>query len=310
MFGILNLNKPQGWTSRDAVNYVQKIVYPSKLGHAGTLDPLATGVLLVALGPATHLIPYLQRMPKRYLARFRFGCRSDSDDMETSIEEIALPSIHRSEFENQLSSHEGLHWQAPPKYSAIKHDGKRAYALARQGQTLALEPRLVQLHSARVSHWAWPEVEIELNCGSGFYVRALGRDLANDLGTGAVMTQLHRTHVGNFSSPTAVDPRDLDRVRMQNHLHPARTAVAELTICVLPPASIETLRTGRPVSVNEIVRWQARPDMSALAATEIAVLDPQEELAAIVVLRDDELCWPKRNFPISHGAARNNVQSH
>jgi len=135
MFGILNINKPPGWTSRDAVNRVQRLVRPHKVGHAGTLDPLATGVLVVCLGRATRLIPYIQQMPKAYQATFLLGRTSASDDIETEVTELTnnhVPSLAEIEF--ALPQFVGRIDQVPPAYSAVKIAGQRAYALARRAK--------------------------------------------------------------------------------------------------------------------------------------------------------------------------------
>ncbi|NOY30442.1 MAG: tRNA pseudouridine(55) synthase TruB, partial [Planctomycetes bacterium] len=186
MFGILNLNKPIGWTSRDAVNRVQRLVRPAKAGHAGTLDPLATGVLVVCIGPATRLISYVQAMPKVYQATFLLGRTSDSDDIETEVRELASPpQPSREEIESKLPDFLGEIQQRPPAYSALKVNGQRAYKLAREGLAVQLEPRPVEIYELRVTGYNYPELKINLRCGSGTYVRSLGRDLAEALGTGA-----------------------------------------------------------------------------------------------------------------------------
>ena len=176
MFGILNLNKPTGWTSRDVVNRVQRLVRPNKAGHAGTLDPLATGVLIVAVGQATRLIEFAHQLPKYYRATFQLGCSSDSDDVDTEVKPLTQPPIPtHQEVEGALAVFTGVIQQRPPAYSAVHVDGQRSYKLARRGETVELQPRPVTIHSLDVVRYEYPELVLDIHCGSGTYVRALGR---------------------------------------------------------------------------------------------------------------------------------------
>ena len=132
--GLLNINKPSGRTSRDAINVIQKLVRPTKVGHTGTLDPLANGVLVVTLGKATRLTEYVQQMAKTYRATFHFGLKSDTEDIEGNVETVGGPTIERSAVEAILPSFTGVIQQRPPAFSALKVNGKRAYDLARAGE--------------------------------------------------------------------------------------------------------------------------------------------------------------------------------
>ena len=207
MFGLLNLNKPKGLTSRDAVNRAQRITGKRvKVGHAGTLDPIATGVLVVCLGPATRLIEHVQRMPKRYRGTFLLGCRSPSDDVELEPKLLTDPPIPtREQVEAALPAFVGDIQQVPPAYSAIKLGGQKAYDLARRGDAPDLPPRPVTIHAIGVARYEYPELVLDIHCGSGTYIRSLGRDLAAALGTAAVMSELERTAIGEFRVEDAVD---------------------------------------------------------------------------------------------------------
>ena len=148
MFGLLNLSKPAGVTSRDLVNRVQRLVKPHKVGHAGTLDPLASGVLVVCLGSATRLIEYVQRMPKRYLATFLLGRQSETEDIEGTVTELVDPPVPtEAQLLAALPNFIGVIQQLPPAFSALKVEGKRAYEMARQGEIPDLKPRPIEVHS-------------------------------------------------------------------------------------------------------------------------------------------------------------------
>jgi tRNA pseudouridine55 synthase len=203
MIGLLNINKPTGKTSRDVVNHVQRLVRPAKVGHAGTLDPLATGVLVVCVGPATRLIQYVQQMPKRYRATFLLGCRSDSDDTELEVTPVDAPAATRSAIETALPNFVGTIQQRPPAFSAIKVKGKRAYDLARNGEQIQLEARPITIHGIDIVSYDYPELVLDIRCGSGTYIRSIGRDLAEQLGTAAVMSALERTEIGRFRATDA-----------------------------------------------------------------------------------------------------------
>src|SRR5436190_8799230 len=199
MFGLLNVDKPSGLTSRDVVNRVQRLVKPHKVGHAGTLDPLASGVLVVCVGPATRLIEYVQRMPKRYLATFLLGRRSETEDIEGAVTELTdtpVPTVEQAH--GALPNFVGRIQQLPPAFSALKVDGQRAYALARKGETPDLQPRPIEVYSVELVEYSYPQLVLDIRCGSGTYVRSLGRDIARALGTEAVMSALVRTEIGPF----------------------------------------------------------------------------------------------------------------
>lgn len=199
MFGFLNVNKPPGVTSRYVTTQIQRLLGAVKVGHAGTLDPIATGVLVMAIGPATRMIPYLQRKPKSYIGKFRFGLTSPSQDIEGDVEPVHSPNpVSRAEIESVLSRFVGTIIQRPPKFSAIKIDGKRAYQLARKGNEVIMPEREVDIYKLELREFSYPDFEIEVKCGSGTYIRTLGRDIAVACQSDAVMTNLRRTQVGIF----------------------------------------------------------------------------------------------------------------
>jgi tRNA pseudouridine55 synthase len=214
--GLLNLNKPSGITSRGAIDLVCRLAGKTKVGHAGTLDPLASGVLVVGVGAATRLIEYVQRMPKHYTATFLLGRQSETEDIESLVVELDDPPIPtREEIVAATGRFCGRIQQRPPAYSAVKVAGRRAYALARAGREVELDARPITVHRLEVRAYAYPTLTLEVRCGGGTYVRSLGRDLAASLGTAAVMSELVRTAIGGFRIEQSVDPAR-DRARPDN----------------------------------------------------------------------------------------------
>jgi tRNA pseudouridine55 synthase len=293
MSGILNVNKPPGWTSRDAVNRIDRLCRGSKVGHAGTLDPLATGVLVICVGQATRLIEYVQKMRKRYRATFLLGRSSDTDDTEADVRVVADAAIpSRIEIDAVLQRFVGLISQRPPAHSAIKVQGRRAYQLARLGVAVELAPRVVEIHSLRVFRYDYPALDLDIECGSGTYVRALGRDLAAELGTTAVMSALERTAVGAFRVEDAVELDELSAETVAKYLKRPSTAVTELPEVVLDDAQLNEIRHGRPISISTSVLGESPvatcPEWAAFTATG--------ELAAILREKRPGEFWPHRNL--------------
>lgn len=197
--GFLCVNKGKGDTSRHAVNVVQRLMRPSKVGHAGTLDPLATGVLVVAVGRATKLIQYVQQMPKQYLGQFELGKTSDTEDITGEVVEHSVSHAPDSDrVQAAVDPLVGEILQRPPAFSALKIGGKRAYNLARNGEEVELKPRPIVVHKIDVVRYDFPQLELKIVCGSGTYVRSIGRDIGESLGCGAVMSDLRRDAVGEF----------------------------------------------------------------------------------------------------------------
>ena len=197
--GVIPVDKPIGATSRRVVDVVARALGMKTVGHAGTLDPLADGVVVVCAGHATKLVDYLHDLPKHYTASFLLGRSSPSDDFETPIEVEAEPHVPtREEIEAALPSFRGEILQRPCDYSAVHVDGKRAYRLARKGRPLELAAKRVRIDILAVTAYEWPRLGVDIVCSSGTFVRAIGRDLAMALGTTAVMESLTRTAVGPF----------------------------------------------------------------------------------------------------------------
>ncbi len=204
--GILNLNKPAGITSARAVSHVKRMLpRGTKIGHAGTLDPFATGVLLLLIGKATKLSEQMMASPKQYLATVRFGATTETDDLDspaTPFPNAAIPSV--IQITASLPQFIGTILQRPPAYSAMKVGGRRAYALAREGQAVPLVERPVRIDDIRLLSYAPPEVQLQIDCGRGTYIRAIARDLGDALHCGGYLTQLCRTRIGDFTLEDAL----------------------------------------------------------------------------------------------------------
>jgi tRNA pseudouridine55 synthase len=293
MFGLLNVNKPAGMTSRDVVNRVLLMVEPDKCGHAGTLDPMATGVLLVTIGQATRLEEFLHRLPKRYLATFQLGRKSDTEDVTGSVEELPnAPVPTEKQLRAALASFVGEIDQVPPAYSALKVDGRRAYQLARKGKEVSLAPRKVQVHGIDLVSYAYPELVLDIRCGSGTYVRSLGRDIARAVGTEAVLSALVRTAIGPFRAQDAVSLTALHVGSLPEHLRPPQLGLPDLPQLTLSPDDLRRIANGQMIDAPAEVH-----------AAEVAALDPQGTLVAILKPNGDGRLAPDRYFPPSAPAA-------
>ncbi len=273
--GILNVDKPQGWTSRRVVDLVQTLARPRKVGHAGTLDPLATGVLAVCVGQATRLVPYLQELRKSYRGEFLLGRTSTTEDIEGEITETPqAPTPEQAEIEEALRDFIGPIQQVPPAFSAVKVQGRRAYALARQGRPPTLEARTVQIDAIALVDYSPPRLTLDITCGSGTYIRSIGRDLGQRLGCGAVMSGLVRTHIGGMQVADAISPDDITPENWATLLIPPLEALAPLPRVTLSPEPYRRILLGQRVPP---------PDQLQLAPDEPAALvSPDGALAAIV----------------------------
>jgi tRNA pseudouridine55 synthase len=287
--GLLNLNKPPGPTSREMVDLVERLARPAKAGHAGTLDPLAGGVLVLCVGAATRLIQYVQRMPKRYTGTFLLGRHSPTEDVQGEVVALPSPPVPAPEqLAAAAAALTGPIQQRPPAFSALKLAGQRAYDLARQGRPVELSPRPVMVYAIEISRYEYPELVLEIECGGGTYVRSLGRDLAESLGTAAVMSALVRTAVGPFSIQEAVDPRQLTAENLASHLRPLSAAVEMFPQVVLSAEEVGRIRNGLTI----------RREPAVADAEELAALDADGRLVAILRPRGPALWGPSRNLPV------------
>jgi len=292
MFGILNYHKPIGITSRDCVNQIQRIIRPTKCGHAGTLDPVAEGVLLIGVGQAVRLVDWIHLLSKTYVAEFELGKTSPSADCETEVTSVldsVVPTL--ADIQSAIPRFVGSIQQTPPIYSAIRVGGKRAHELARAGQIFEIPPRIVQIHRLEVLSYTYPILRVEIDCGTGTYVRSLGRDLARVVGTDAIMTALVRTRVGDFSLETATIGSDLQSIEdVQRALKNPMLSLTSLPRITLPDDQVLAILQGKQILLDSF----SIPD----SCTEVAIGNHSGVLQSIVCRRYDNFQkWSaKRNF--------------
>jgi tRNA pseudouridine55 synthase len=230
--GVLAVDKPVGPTSHDVVDAARRSLGTRQVGHFGTLDPFASGLVVLGIGPATRLAPFCVGHSKTYHAIVRLGQRSDTDDSKGTIQvEPMAVAPDRAAVERACAAWVGYVRQVPPAFSAKHVDGRRAYALARAGETVTLEASPVRIDSIEIERYSWPDLEIVVRCGAGTYVRALARDLGEELGTGGHCAALRRLASGPFRADQALAWSDLsDPATVRAALVPSWQAVADLPV--------------------------------------------------------------------------------
>jgi tRNA pseudouridine55 synthase len=290
MNGFLNINKPAGLTSHDVVARVRRLVARQvKVGHAGTLDPAATGVLPIALGKATRLIEYLADARKGYWALVHLGVTTSTDDAEGEVlREQPVPPLDISTLEAALAPLRGRILQVPPMYSALHHQGKRLYELAREGRTVIREPRPVTIYKLEIQARSVtkPLLVLAVECSKGTYIRALARDLGVNLGCGAHLAALERTFVGSFAIERSIPLAMLeeDATQLERVLLPLETAVLDWPAVTLDTEQSRRVKHGMAITLCDIPADHIRaygPDGTLLAILRCSGLEwkPEKVLA-------------------------------
>ncbi|MFO7944373.1 MAG: tRNA pseudouridine(55) synthase TruB [Anaerolineales bacterium] len=282
--GALVVDKPVGVTSHDVVKTIRKGTDIRRVGHTGTLDPRASGVLVVLIGPSVRLSEYLSASDKRYQAIIMFGVATDTYDTEgkqvgetKSVGHITDEDIHQL-----LTDYEGKIQQYPPCHSAARVDGERAYEKARRGEEVDLEPREIDVYNLELLEWAPPEAVIDVYASSGTYVRSLANDLGNDLGVGAHLTGLRRTKNGQFTLRDAVRLRELKDAFVAGdwykYLIPAAETLSDWNTVVLTPDQLEKIKHGQriPADLGESGMARALSQQGDLIALLEAIEEDQE----------------------------------
>jgi tRNA pseudouridine55 synthase len=287
MDGILVVNKPRGWTSHDVVGRIRRLTHQKRVGHAGTLDPMATGVLLVCLGRATRVAEYLMGSDKTYRAVMRLGVETDTFDADGQVIATRPVAVDESELRAVLARFIGEIDQVPPMYSALKRDGKPLYKLARQGIEVEREPRRIRVHDIALRAWQPPDATIDVRCSSGTYIRSLAHDIGAALGCGAHLIALTRLASGSFYIDDAVTLKDLEDLKdLRGLLHPLDAALQDL-----PALTLDADQARR------IVSGQAIPLMGvkATAGTLYRAQDANGILLAIMTCDSAAQVWrPKK----------------
>ena len=250
--GVLVIDKPVGMTSHDVVQAVRNGTNLRRAGHTGTLDPRASGVLVILVGPAVRLSEYVSASDKRYQAIIRLGSSTDTFDADGKFTRSDQPvNVTEVQFEEVLKTFIGEIEQTPPPYSAVKLQGRKAYEMAREGEEVEIAPRKIMVHHLEVLEWAPPEVVIDVHCSSGTYVRSLANDLGVQLGCGAYLVGLRRTKSGRFTLRDATPLRKLQESfnagNWYQYLIPAAEALGDWPAIELSPDEVEGVRHGHRV---------------------------------------------------------------
>ncbi|MBD1911008.1 MULTISPECIES: tRNA pseudouridine(55) synthase TruB [unclassified Leptolyngbya] len=245
MDGFLNLDKPLRFTSHDCVARVRRLLRQKRVGHAGTLDPAATGVLPIAMGRATRLLQFLPS-DKAYRAVIRFGVQTATDDLDGEVlQSNPCPDLTLEAIQGKLHQFLGSIQQIPPQYSAIQVGGQRLYDKARKGEVVEVPVRTVEVHSIEVLAWhsgEFPELEVAIACGPGTYIRAIARDLGQAVHTGATLAKLIRTSSSGFDLDSSLSLTDLEEQLQQNAFQPISPEVALQYLPVIQLADPEARR--------------------------------------------------------------------
>ncbi len=291
--GALVIDKPVGMTSHDVVKIVRNGTGIRRVGHTGTLDPRASGVLVVLVGPAVRLSEFLSASDKRYQASLRFGVATDTYDTEGKQvgETKSVDHIKEEDFQQLLNEYEGKIEQVPPAYSAVKVNGEKAYNLARKGEQVELKARMIDVYTLELLEWDPPEAVIDVYASSGTYVRSLANDLGNDLGVGAHLSGLRRTKNGQFTLRDAVRLQDLKESfevgDWYKQLIPAAETLVDWHTLILSPEDFEKIKFGQ--------RIPAEPGSEGWARG----LSEQGDLIALLEAAEGEDTWQPRKVFIT-----------
>ena len=293
MDGILNINKPEGMTSHDVVATIRKLLGQRRVGHAGTLDPAASGVLPICIGQGTRVAEYLSESGKAYRATIIFGIATDTYDAEGAITSTASTAdLTISQIEKTLPLFLGSQMQVPPRYSAIKLQGQPSYKRARAGEEITLDPRPIVIHALEVIDWSPPALVLAIECSKGTYIRSLAHDLGQYLGCGACLGALIRTRSGPFSLPESITLEQLatavNSASVQDYLYPVDKALEQYPALVLDAGTTGQVKHGNPFSYTI-------PTNNHLAR----VYDPGGHFLAIAEWDAERQAWqPKKVFTI------------
>ncbi|MFC1617655.1 tRNA pseudouridine(55) synthase TruB [Patescibacteria group bacterium] len=286
--GFINLNKPTGITSHGAAQKIRKIVGLRRVGHSGTLDPMASGVLVIAVGKATKLVEFLRKDDKTYEAVIRLGVTSDTYDATGQITETPppVPMPSGGQVNSVLQQFTGEFEQMPPKYSAIKVQGKPAHRRMRQGEDVELEPRPVNIYETKLVEYNFPLISITVKCSAGTYIRSLAHDIGERLKTGAVLEALHRTQAGDFSINNSVELDSLSPENWSEHILPTTVGLTHLAKHVVNEEDAKRIPSGIKIKV----------DADLPTDKPIAILAPDKKtvLAVGEYLADEKVLKPTK----------------
>jgi tRNA pseudouridine55 synthase len=302
--GLLNINKPPSLTSHDVVAHIRKVTHQRKAGHTGTLDPMATGVLLVCLGQATRLIEYVVTTRKKYRAQIYFGISTETLDADGSITAQHDPStLTETQLRHIIPTFQGEIEQVPPIFSAIKQGGRPLYKQARAGRPAQVEPRLVTIEALEWVAWSPPILTLDVVCSAGTYIRSLARDMGQAAGTGAHLCGLTRTANGRWTIDEAVTLDELEQAAQttpegwKKYLQPLDAAILHLPQLVLEPGQITDVQCGRPIPVDNLKLPFTQDENITIAR---AYTPAGQFLAILELVQNDGNIWrPKKVFQLT-----------
>lgn len=298
--GLLLLDKPTGMSSNDALQQVKRLFNARKAGHTGSLDPLATGMLPICLGEATKISGFLLDADKRYFMTCKLGVKTATGDAEGEVlAQRPVPALTAADLEPVLARFRGTIQQIPPMYSALKHQGERLYKLARQGQEVERAPRTVTIHELTLLRQEDDELDLEVACSKGTYVRTLAEDLGEALGCGAHVSALRRLAVGPYRDPDAMVTLDTLRELGEGGFQAldARLLAVESALNDWPPVRLTAdsafyLRQGQPVLVPK-----------APTSGWVRLYDQDQRFLGVGEVQDDGKVAPRRMFHLQRAAA-------
>jgi tRNA pseudouridine55 synthase len=292
LHGILLVDKPKGWTSHDVVAKTRGMTRQRKIGHTGTLDPMATGLLVLCLGDATRLVQYMSEHDKRYTGEITLGIATDTDDAEgTVLETRTVPKLSEPALRALEQRFTGSLSQRPPAYSAVKVAGQRAYTVARGGGTLELAERAVTVDSIRLRQLTSDRLQIDVHCGPGTYIRSLARDIGMVLGCGAHLSELRRTSVGLFGIESAWTLEGVTQIaasdRLADIMLQPDEGVPEMPAAIVAEANAGLLWHGQVVRIAAAIESEpcsARIYSASGMFVGIGHLDPSGSLRPVKVI--------------------------
>ncbi len=297
--GFLVVDKPTGWTSHDVVDAARRWLGTRRVGHLGTLDPLATGVLPLALREATKLVPFFEQSEKRYVGSICLGVATDTYDAEgRPLRQHEGPLPSEATVREALGRYVGEIQQIPPMFSSVKKDGVPLYRLARRGEEVERAARPVRIHSLRVLHYAPPEIGIEVACSPGTYVRTLADDLGRDLGCGAHLSGLRRTRSGPFDLARAHTTEALQQLADKGEIE--AQILPPQTLLGFAQVDLSAIQARRVLHGGDIPVAEARGGLERgtppRPGDRLAALGPAGTLMAVMELRPDRRLYPLRVF--------------
>lgn len=285
--GILLLNKPLYLSSYDCIRKLKRLFPNTKLGHAGTLDPIAKGLLLILFNEATKIADYLSANDKEYIAQIRLGITTDTDDITGQIiKDNSYENIAQSQIEQTLKSFIGERNQIPPRFSAIKLKGRKGYELARNGIDFIPKSRKIIIKTIDLLKVDLPMIEIKTLVSKGTYIRALARDIGERLGCGATLQELSRTRIGRFALENSVEPDEIKQNNITELIYPINEALSDIPAIVVTELELQKLLKGQPITKIASSEQQVASDV-------VRVVDNQNRVLIMAKYRDNKI-YPDR----------------